>query len=174
MGLTYRCKLILFGNPAVGKTSIIDRYVNNKFEEEYISTLGYNVFEKSIEINDNTVSFMIFDIGGQEKFEELRKKYAAGAKAAFLVYSVTDRNSFENIIDWHKDLERMTDNATFILIGNKVDLENSRQVQKNEGVDLAEKIGANQFFETSAKTNQEIDNAFHGLAKMYLKNALAK
>ena len=175
MGLTYRCKLILFGNAAVGKTSIIDRYVNNKFEEEYISTLGYNVFEKSIELKDeNTVNFMIFDIGGQEQFEELRRKYASGAKAALLVYDITNRESFNNIKKWRNDLTNFTDNATFILIGNKVDLEDEKKIQKEEGNTLAEEIGAVGFFETSAKTNIEIDDAFHKLAQMYLEGTTSK
>ncbi len=175
MGLTYRCKLILFGNAAVGKTSIIDMYVNNKFEEEYISTLGYNVFEKSIKMKDeNIVNFMIFDIGGQEQFEELRKKYAAGAKAALLVYDVTNRESFENIKKWQNDLINFTENATFILVGNKVDLEDARQIQKDEGEALASDIGAYGFFETSAKTNTEIDEAFHKLAQAYLEIVISK
>ncbi|NVM02274.1 MAG: GTP-binding protein [Candidatus Helarchaeota archaeon] len=168
----FRFKLILFGNIAVGKTSIIDRYVNNKFENEYISTMGYNVFEKTIDINGNSVSFMIFDIGGQEKFEELRKKYAEGANVALLVYDITNRESFTNIKKWHQDLINFTDNAFFILIGNKVDLEEARQVQMNEGADLAKEIQASGFFETSAKTNVEINNAFYKLAQMLLEKAL--
>ncbi|NVM03661.1 MAG: GTP-binding protein [Candidatus Helarchaeota archaeon] len=175
MGLIYRCKLILFGSAAVGKTSIIDRYINNKFEEEYISTLGYNVFEKSIEMKDeNTVNFMIFDIGGQEQFEELRKKYATGAKSALIVYDITNKDSFDNIKKWKKDLDNFTDNAIFILIGNKVDLEDARKIQKDKGDALAKEIGAVGFFETSAKTNIEIDNAFHKLAQMYLEKVLSK
>ncbi|MFX0134574.1 MAG: Rab family GTPase [Candidatus Hodarchaeota archaeon] len=174
MGQTYRCKLILFGNAAVGKTSIIDRYVNNKFEEEYISTLGYNVFEKSIEINENIVNFMIFDIGGQEQFVELRKKYATGARASLLVYDITNTESFNNIKNWHKDLVNFTDQAIFILIGNKIDLENAREIQKDRGEVLAKRIGAVGFFETSAKTNIDIDNAFHKLAQMYLEKVLSE
>jgi len=165
----FRYKLVLFGNITVGKTSIIERYVNDKFQNEYISTLGYNVFEKMIKINKDSLSFVIFDIGGQEQFEELRKKYAAGANVALLVYSITDRDSFNNIRNWHRDLENFTNNAIFVLVGNKVDLEDMRQVQKTEGIDLARELNAIGFFETSAKTNEEIDNVFIELAHKLLE-----
>ena len=168
MGSHYKFKLVLFGNPAVGKTSIIDRYVNNKFEQEYLSTLGYNVFEKTIEINEDSVSFMIFDIGGQETFQNLRKVYAAEAKVALLVYDITDRFSFDNIKNWHKDLMDFTEKASFILIGNKVDLQNERRVQRQEGEVLAKELGAGGFFETSAKNNEGIDDAFQTLARKIL------
>ncbi|NVM03658.1 MAG: GTP-binding protein [Candidatus Helarchaeota archaeon] len=167
----FRFKLVLFGNVAVGKTSIVDRYINDKFEDEYISTLGYNVFEKDIDVGGTSVAFMIFDIGGQEQFEDLRKKYASGAKAALLVFDVTNRESFENIRTWYKDLENFSDNATFILVGNKVDLEGKRQVQVKEGADLANEINAVGFFETSAKTSEGIDDAFYRLAQILLKKS---
>ncbi len=165
----FRFKLVLFGNVAVGKTSIVDRYINDKFEQEYISTLGYNVFEKNIDVGGTSVAFMIFDIGGQEQFEELRKKYATGAKAAFLVYDVTNRETFDNIKKWNIDLEKFSDNATFILVGNKVDLEDLRKVQVREGADLANDIGAVGFFETSAKTGEGIDDSFYRLAQILLE-----
>ena len=173
MGQTFRFKLILFGSPAVGKTSIIERYVNNRFEEEYISTLGYNVFEKNINFSDNNISFMIFDIGGQEQFVELRKKYAAGARAALIVFDLTNRDTFNEVKKWHADLINFADNASFILVGNKVDLENLRQVQTDEGVQLAQELGAEGFFETSAKTNIEIDNTFHKLAEKLLNKTIS-
>ncbi len=169
MGITIRVKLILFGNEAVGKTSLIERYVHNKFEEEYYSTLGYNLFDKTIEIEDNEVNFMIFDIGGQEKFETLRKKYAEGAQVAFLVYDITKRESFDNIKKWHEDLIRFTNDPTYILVGNKVDLEYYREVEKSEGEELAKEIDAIGFFETSAKTDLEVDNSFSKLALAILK-----
>ncbi|MFX1452692.1 MAG: Rab family GTPase [Promethearchaeota archaeon] len=173
MAQEFRFKLVLFGNVAVGKTSIIDRYVNDKFENEYISTLGYNVFEKIVKVGTSgtSVSFMIFDIGGQEQFEELRKKYAAGAKAALLVYDVTNRESFDNISKWHNDLEKFTDNAHYVLVGNKIDLKTKRQVNTNEGANLAKKVNASGFFETSAKTNEGINHVFNKLAEILIKKS---
>ncbi|NVM03755.1 MAG: GTP-binding protein [Candidatus Helarchaeota archaeon] len=171
MSASYKFKLVLFGNAAVGKTSLVERYINNRFEGQYLSTLGYNVYEKKIDISETgeiSVTFVIFDIGGQEQFKELRKKYAAGAQAALLVYSIIDRDSFENIPNWHSDLKAFTDNAHFIIVGNKLDLEDSRQVVKEEGESLAQMLQADGFFETSAKADVMINETFYSFAKIIL------
>ncbi|NVM03756.1 MAG: GTP-binding protein [Candidatus Helarchaeota archaeon] len=165
---THRFKIILYGNSAVGKTSIVNRYVNNKFEDDYISTLGYNVLEKIIELGKDKISFLIFDIGGQEKFTELRKQYSKGANAALIMYDITDRDSFNNVRNWYNDLIEFTDNARFILIANKIDLEDQRQVSTQEGEELAKEIFAEGFFETSAKENIEVDNTFLTFAKILI------
>lgn len=171
---TYRFKLVLFGNVSVGKTSLIDRFVNDKFESDYTSTLGYNVFEKSLTVDEINISFIIFDIGGQEQFAELRKKYATGAKAALLVYDITNKDSFNNIENWHTDLMEFTDKASFILVGNKVDLSDERQVEKEEGMDLSDKLKADGFFETSAKNSIDVDSAFLKLAEILVEKAKTK
>ena len=165
MSETYKFKLILFGNEFVGKTSIVNRYINDKYESEYVSTLGYNVYEKIVDIEGSNVNFLIFDIGGQEKFRDLRKKYANGAKAALLVYDITSQASFDNIVNWYNDLIEFTNNSYFILVGNKVDLEDIRQITKEEGEKLAKDLGALGFYETSAKNNIMIDEAFYIFAK---------
>ena len=165
----FKFKLVLFGNEFVGKTSIVNRYVNDKFESEYITTLGYNVYEKLLDMNGNNVNFLIFDIGGQEKFTDLRRKYANGAKAALLVYDITDRASFGNIRKWHNDLMEFTDNAFFILIGNKVDLEQERNVLKEEGLKMSKELAALCFFETSAKNDIMINEAFEDFAKKIIE-----
>ncbi|MFX1449748.1 MAG: Rab family GTPase [Promethearchaeota archaeon] len=166
---SYRFKVVLFGNAAVGKTSLVNRYVNNKFEQEYLSTLGYNVLEKIVDIKGTRISFMIFDIGGQEQFRELRKQYAKGANAALLVYDITNRESFDNMRKWYDDLMQFTDGARFIIVGNKVDLIEMRQVTTEEGDNLAFELLADGFFETSAKENIEIDNAFRKFAQALIE-----
>ena len=170
MDSTFKFKLVLFGNPAVGKTSIVERYINDKFEADYISTLGYNVYEKILNIKNSQVSFLIYDIGGQEQFRNLRKQYANGARAAVLVYDVTNRESFDNIKNWYKDLMEFTNNAYFILIGNKVDLEGDRQVKREDGEKLANELLALEFFETSAKYNIDVDKAFQKFAEKIVEN----
>ncbi|MFX0136622.1 MAG: Rab family GTPase [Candidatus Hodarchaeota archaeon] len=166
METSHRFKIILYGNVAVGKTSIVNRYVNNKFEQDYISTLGYNVLEKIIETKGARISFLIFDIGGQEQFTELRKQYSKGANAALIMYDITNRESFDNVRNWVSDLMEFTDNARFVLIGNKVDLEDQRAVTAEEGAILADQLFADGFFETSAKENIGIDKAFLKFAEI--------
>lgn len=161
----YRYKLILFGNMGVGKTSLIERFVNDKFEEDYQSTMGYNVYEKRVIYNGTVISLMIFDVGGQEKFRRLRHFYARGANAAFIVYDLTDPASFTNVIVWKNDLHEFAGEIPFIIIGNKLDL-NNRQVKKEEGLTLCSLLGAHAYYETSAKTGIGVEDAFYQIAVM--------
>ncbi len=158
----YRFKVVLFGNESVGKTSLVERFVNDRFEEDYISTLGYNVYEKQVTHNDALIALTVFDIGGQEKFRDLRKKYAEGAHAALIVYDVTNRGSFDNVSQWKRDLYEFAGTIPFVIIGNKTDLD--PQIPKNEAVELSKNLNAAGFFETSAKNNSGIDIAFKQLA----------
>ena len=152
--------MVLFGNEAVGKTSLVERFVNNRFEESYLSTLGYNVYEKRMAYLNFTISLMIYDVGGQEKFRELRKKYAEGANTAFIIYDVTDLNSFSNVMMWKTELNEIAGNIPFIIIGNKLDLEARRQVPTAEAMRVSSALGALSFFETSAKTGTGVEDAF--------------
>ena len=160
----FRYKMILFGNAGVGKTSLVERYVNDKFQENYISTLGYNVFEKWISHKGNAVSLMIYDIGGQERFAELRKKYAQGASTAFIVYDITNEESFLKVKNWKEDLFNFAGAVPFIIIGNKNDLEEARQIPTESAKKLAAELGALDFFETSAMTGVGVEDAFKQLA----------
>ena len=158
-------KMVLFGDGGVGKTSLVERFIYDRFEENYTSTLGYNVYEKRIPYeNAIIISLIIWDIAGQEKYEGLRIKYAEGASNAFLVYNIADRNSFNSIRKWKQDLDAFSGQIPFALIGNKMDLESERQVSKEEGEELAAEIGALVFLETSAKTGTGIENAFNQVA----------
>lgn len=159
-----RYKMVIFGDTKVGKTSLLERYVNDRFKSSYISTLGYNVYEKRIPYKDSEISLMIYDIGGQEKFREVRKKYAEGANTAFIVYDITNDESFENIKNWKNDLQEFSGDIPFVLIGNKIDLENQRKVSKEQGIQLSKKINALDFIETSAKTGSDVQKAFEQLA----------
>ena len=164
MSRIVRYKMVLFGDSKVGKTSLVERFIHDKFEESYISTLGYNVYEKQIPYKDSIISLMIWDIGGQEKFRDLRKRYAEGAHVAFIMFDITNKESFVNVNAWKKDLEEFAGKAPFILIGNKMDLAANRQVPRAEAQRIATALGALDFFETSAKTGAGVENAFKMLA----------
>ncbi len=171
---TVRYKMVLFGSESVGKTSLVERYINDKFQTEYISTLGYNVYEKQIPYKEGDkepilISLMLFDIGGQEKFRQIRQKYAEGANLAFILFDITNRASFEKIAEWKKDLFEFAGEIPFMILGNKVDLADERQVTKEELQNLASQLGAIDFIETSAKTGLGVDEAFMKLSIETLK-----
>jgi len=156
--------MVLFGNVSVGKTSLVERFINNKFEENYISTLGYTVYEKQFTYKDSIISLMIYDIGGQEQFRDLRKKYAEGANAAFIVYDITNLASYQRVEDWRDNLREFAGDIPFVIVGNKADLEVNRVIDAESARNLSIKLGAADFFETSAKTGVEVNSAFKKLA----------
>ncbi|NHI94324.1 MAG: GTP-binding protein [Candidatus Lokiarchaeota archaeon] len=159
-----RYKMILFGDEKVGKTSLVNRFINNKFEEDYLTTLGYNVYEKRFQFGEYIVSLMIYDIGGQERFAELRKRYAEGANSALLVYDVTNQSSYDNIEKWAQELYRYVGPLPFVIIGNKIDLVNERKIDFYMGEKIFIDLGAVSFLETSAKTGDNVERAFQILA----------
>lgn len=160
----FRYKMVLFGNTNVGKTSLVERFINDKFEENYLSTLGYNVYEKWVSYDGKILSLMIYDIGGQERFAELRMKYAQGANTAFIVYDITDKLSFASLKNWRMDLFQFAGEIPFIIIGNKKDREDAREVPMELAVEYAQELGAQKFLETSARTGEGVEEAFKELA----------
>lgn len=184
----YRFKFIIIGDHEVGKTSIIRRFVENKFLADYRTTIGLNIISHNIEAFGNKVNLVLWDIGAQQYFKRYRKTYYNGAQAAFLVFDLTCRETFENIKNWYNELMEFTDNKDFpiIIVGNKTDLTEDRVIRYEEGVklakdmselsyysiksglsdfadlsDLSEKINTKiPYIETSALTGSNIMDAF--------------
>ncbi|MHA1371119.1 MAG: Rab family GTPase [Promethearchaeota archaeon] len=177
----YVFKVLIVGDYAVGKTSLIGRYIEKEFVKEYKPTLGVNLILKRIELkgadgNIITVHAVYWDIAGQEKYEKVRSLYYKGATAALVVYDVTRVDTFKNIQEkWIKDIkDHVGDDFTFILVGNKNDLENIKKVSKEQGLSLKKELNAFDFIETSAKTGENVDVAFEKLLRKLLKEAGAK
>ncbi len=165
----YQYKMVIFGNQGVGKTSLINRFINDKFDEIYTNTLGYNVFEKILSIDKIQISLMIFDFAGQKQFETLRSNLSKLTDMAFLVYDVTDKNSFKNLSKWKSDLFEFSGEIPFIIIGNKMDMTDKKKVTKEEGEKISKKLNSLSFFETSAKTGDFIEDSFLLLVKHVLE-----
>jgi len=156
-------KVILVGDPAVGKTAIINRHVSSSFKENYIPSLGTNITSKDYDIDSRYVTLIIWDIAAQERFDNVRSKYYTGAKAAIIVYDVTRPATFDNVTFWFEDLKRFVmENLQMTLIANKIDL--PAKVDSEAGKKLASKIGA-KFIETSAKTGENVERLFQKLTR---------
>ena len=173
MATSWVLKILLLGDSAVGKTTMIMRFVEKMFKEDYKETLGVNIIKKFVKVEELNadVSLIIWDIAGQQRYEERRKFYYEGCVGALLVYDITRYSTFDNIeTKWLRHYkENMDKDVPLILIGNKDDLEDQRYISKEDAEKLSKRIGALEFIETSAKTGHRINFAFLELIKAILK-----
>ena len=168
----YIVKICLLGEANVGKTSLVYRFIENKFRGNYKSTLGVNLLKKDMKFKEfGDVSAQIWDLGGQESFRSLRKLYLEGANGALVIYDCTKRSSFEKLEDWILDFRDARGDEPLILIGNKTDLKDSIKVQESEGAELAKSYNM-EFIPTSAKTGSNVERAFMEIIKKILEKNL--
>ena len=162
-----RYKVVFLGDCGVGsKTSFIKRYCNNVFEDITTSTIGVDYHAKKVEISGQTVNLMLWDITGQEMFASIAPVYTRNADALVFGYDITDRGSFESITGrWTELIKLALPDAQLMLIGNKLDLSERREVPFIEGEELATGLGTDLFFEVSAKTGENVFEAMEALAE---------
>ena len=153
-------KVVLIGDMKVGKTNIVSRYIKNEFNKDSMSTIGVEFGSKELVIEGHNVKVQIWDTAGQEKYKSITNAYYKGAKGAFVVYDITNKNSFDNADNWLNNLRASADKkCSIILIGNKSDLEDKREVSIQQGEEKA-KNSEIAFMETSALSGDNIDKAF--------------
>ena len=162
-------KVVLIGESGVGKTSIIQRYVDNIFDPNVILTSSAQFISKTVELNDEqSIKFDIWDTAGQEKFRALAKIFYKDAKAIILVYDITNKESFDKIKNyWFKEIEENSlSDVILAIVGNKSDLYELEQVNDEEGKKFADEKKAI-FKNVSALNSMNIDNLFIDIAKKY-------
>ena len=152
-----RHKIIFVGDASTGKTSIINRIIDNPFNDNYEVSIGIDFMSKNIRFRGQNIKIQIWDSAGQEKYKGLIPSYVRNSSIVFIVYDVSNRSSFDNVPNWISFVKNI-EKTKMILVGNKTDLQ--REVQTNEG----EEISKNEemlFFECSAKSNDNIKNLFY-------------
>ena len=162
-------KVVLVGDSFVGKTNIMSKYLKNEFHEDSKATVGVEFGSKQFNVEGHSIKAQIWDTAGQERYKAITSAYYKGAKGAFIVYDITRKNSFESIDKWINDVTAVADKKiTIVLIGNKSDLEDQRQVTKEQGEDKANKLQL-AFLETSAFSGENLEKAFQMMIKEVYK-----
>jgi len=162
----------LGGDSGVGKTTLVEQFIHNKFGRDYKSTLGINIMTKKVDFPEwkCNIEYSIYDLGGQAVYKVVRKGYYLGANIGFLIFDVTNRESFENIKNWHNEITAVEPSSFLTLIGNKIDLQKERQISSEEAKNMAKELNL-QYLETSALNKDIVDEAFKTLGFSFiLKN----
>ena len=164
-------KLIVIGDSGVGKSCLTNNAVKNVFDDSYNATVGFEFFTFNIKLNNKIVKLQIWDTCGQELYRSLITNFYRNTSLAIMVYSINSKDSFDNIEMWLRELRTHSNpDAKVFLIGNKVDLENEREVKTEQGEAYSKANKCDLFMETSAKTGLNAQNVFIKAAKLLLDN----
>eukprot|EP00043_Microstomoeca_roanoka_P013086 m.127803 g.127803 ORF g.127803 m.127803 type:complete len:228 (-) comp15663_c6_seq1:227-910(-) len=166
--LEHPVKVLIVGNGAVGKSSMIQRYCKGIFTQEYKKTIGVDFLEKKLRVRGEDLRLMIWDTAGQEEFDSLTKGYYRDAEACVVAFSTIDRDSFEAVESWIKKVEDEVGRIPMVLIQNKVDLIDQAVMTKEEAEQLAERVKL-KFFRTSVQENFNVDQVFQYLSELYVE-----
>ena len=173
----YRFKLVVVGDPGVGKTSTILRFTDNAFLRTYVPTLGVSITEKIFHAKSGVIEMILWDIAGQAKFETMRRYFYQGSEAILLIFDLTNRISFTSIKNWYNDvmnnMEKHHHQMDGYIFGNKDDLTEVRKVKLVEALALAKELNL-KYIETSALTGKNVEYAFYDIAETVIKSRLEK
>jgi len=166
-------KVIILGDSGVGKTSLMNQYVNKKFNAQYKATIGADFLTKEVTVDDRLVTMQIWDTAGQERFQSLGVAFYRGADSCVLVFDVTKPKTFDNLDSWKDEFliqagPRDPDNFPFVVLGNQID-KDGRVVAQKRALAWCQAKGNIPYFETSAKEAINVDQAFQVIARNALK-----
>jgi len=165
----YTLKIIIIGDPAVGKTSLVKKFITGQFTKDYRSSIGTNIFTKELKLERNIdIKLQLWDIAGQERWISMRPSYYSGAKGIIIVGDLSRRNTFDQIEKfWIPDVKQYCEQAPIILLANKNDL--GTELSEKEIFSLEKKIKAISIIRTSAKTGENVELAFKLISEEAVK-----
>jgi len=168
--MIFKWKIVILGDPSVGKTSLVRHFCDEYFRENYLSTIGVSFLRKELSIQDYKVTLQLWDIGGQSIFGgKLRENYLRGAHGALILFDLTEKSTLMHLPEWYENLISTTSEIPIILIGNKCDLPYKEKIV-SRAERLAKKYGAPLYI-TSAKTGKNMIEVFYTLTKKVMKKA---
>jgi len=170
-------KVVLLGESGVGKTALLDRFVHKRFTGSFKSTIGADFLTQELELDKKLVTLQIWDTAGQERFNSLGRIYYRGADCCLLVFDVTRSKSLQDLSFWRQEFIKNAnidpDNFTFLLLGNRCDLDSEREVSSQMAQEWCRTHGALEYVETSAKTGANVDKAFRLAVQDVLRRTAA-
>ncbi len=166
---SYLFKVLTAGDGGVGKTTLLHRYIHNKFVANTQMTLGVEFFTKTLEFEDASVMLQLWDFGGQEQFRFMLERYALGAKGALILFDLTRYMTLENIEEWVRICRMGENNLPLILIGSKLDLVDDIVVDDDRALEIKERFEFIDFIKVSSKTGERVEGVFEQLARLILK-----
>lgn len=171
--IRFNFKIVICGDPGVGKTSTILHFTDHAFMQTYIPTLGVSISEKSIHTQDDHVNLILWDIAGQSKFELMRRHFYKGLEAVILIFDLTNRKSFESIKNWYNDIKKNVvpskESIIGFILGNKEDLASERVITSEEAIQIARELNL-EYIEISALTGKNVEDSFYRLAESLIKS----
>ncbi|MHA1214368.1 MAG: Rab family GTPase [Candidatus Hodarchaeales archaeon] len=160
----YSCKIVMLGEGSVGKTSLIRRFVEHTFSHEYITTIGSNFLLKRLQLKENIrMTMQLWDLSGQDSFRNIRTQYYLHARGGILVFDLTRSDTMLELDKWYRDFTKKAGIVPLMVLGNKLDLANNRQVDTVDGKSMADRFDAT-YLETSALDGTGVEEAFINLA----------
>ena len=164
-------KVVLVGEAGVGKTCIMTRFTKDKFDDEYITSFTAQFLRKTLEFADGKrITFDIWDTAGQEKYMSINKNLFQRVQGIILMYDITEMKSFQNLSVWMNAVEQLSKGTPLILIGNKIDLKDKRQVSSEQGKEYADKYNI-EFFESSGKSGENVEKSFIFLGEEIMRKS---
>ncbi|MFW9908332.1 MAG: Rab family GTPase [Candidatus Thorarchaeota archaeon] len=167
-------KVVLVGEGGVGKTSLVVRYTEDRFDESMKMTIGVNLATKKISVGENEVTLLLWDLGGQPRFREVVSDYFRGSKLAIAVFDASRPLTMYGLDDWIGRLKESVAGCDIVVLGNQIDeREPGSGVLPEQGAEYAAQLGA-KYFETSAKTGEGVKEAFQAMASLLLEKHIEK
>ena len=159
-------RITMLGDSAVGKTSLISKFLNQNFDENYLTTIGKDKLEKKVVMEDgNEIKLIIWDTAGQERFHSIATSTIKGSHGIILTFDLTKRSSFNSLESWLNDIKENSNEVPVVIFGNKCDLFENYEVENEEAKKFAKEHNL-QYFETSAKQNVNVQEGFNSIAEI--------
>ena len=165
-------KILLVGPPGVGKRNLTQRYCYNVFDPQDKLTIGVDFHVKTVEIQGKRIKLQIWDVAGEERFRFLLPTYTLGANAAMIIFDITKFKTIDQMYNWIQTIREKAGDIPIMLIGNKLDLEDSRKLKREKGIEIANEFNLSSYNEISTKTGQNVENVFEALTESVINNLM--